>query len=206
MPTADVPPSSEYALTEAQKTHFLRHGFIRLPGCFTREQANEFTSTVWTRLGMSETDKKTWHTERTNMPLHGSVKPSEFAPRAWAGMCELLGSSLAGEKLGVGKSGGTQWGDGFIVNLGQEGWDKLGEEERDALADPRQAGGWHTDGDFFVHFLDSPEQALLVIPLFSDIVPHGGGTYICEDGIGLVARHLVWNFHSEFPASPRIRS
>ena len=33
-----------------------------------------------------------------------------------------------------------------------------------------------------VHFLDSPEQALLVIPIYSDIKPEGGGTYICPEG------------------------
>jgi hypothetical protein len=48
-----------------------------------------------------------------------------------------------------------------------------------------------SDGDFFVHFLDSPEQALLVIPLWSDIVPKGGGTVICADGIKPIAKHLV---------------
>ena len=51
--------------------------------------------------------------------------------------------------------------------------------------------GWHNDGDFFVHFLDSPEQALLVIPLWSDIESKGGGTAVCGDGIKHVAKHLV---------------
>jgi hypothetical protein len=46
------------------------------------------------------------------------------------------------------------------------------------------------DGDFFVHYLDSPEQALLVIPLWTDIVPGGGGTMICPKAIPHVARHL----------------
>ena len=42
-----------------------------------------------------------------------------------------------------------------------------------------------------VHFLDSPEQALLVIPIFSAIKPRGGGTYICTDGLDKIARHLA---------------
>jgi hypothetical protein len=50
---------------------------------------------------------------------------------------------------------------------------------------------WHNDGDFFVHFLDSPEQALLVIPLWSDIESKGGGTAVCGDGIKHTAKHLV---------------
>lgn len=42
-----------------------------------------------------------------------------------------------------------------------------------------------------VHFLDSPEQALLVIPIFSDIKPRGGGTYICPEGIEKIAKLLA---------------
>jgi hypothetical protein len=46
-------------------------------------------------------------------------------------------------------------------------------------------------GDFFIHYLDSPEQALLVIPIFSQIKPGGGGTFIATDGIGAIARRLL---------------
>lgn len=56
----------------------------------------------------------------------------------------------------------------------------------------------HNDGDFFVHFLDSPEQALLVIPLWSDIVPRGGGTVVCADGIKCIAKHLVGSYIGGF--------
>lgn len=41
-----------------------------------------------------------------------------------------------------------------------------------------------------VHYLDSPEQALLVIPIFSDIEPKGGGTFISPDGLNLIAKYL----------------
>jgi hypothetical protein len=50
---------------------------------------------------------------------------------------------------------------------------------------------WHIDSDFFVHFLDNREQAPLVIPLFTDIAEHAGGTMICQDAIPAAARHLV---------------
>lgn len=46
------------------------------------------------------------------------------------------------------------------------------------------------DGDFFLHFLDSREQALLVIPVFTEIKPHGGGTAIAPEGIKMIAKHL----------------
>ena len=75
--------------------------------------------------------------------------------------------------------------DGWIPNFGEPG-----TSEDDDL-DYRTLDNWHNDGDWFTHFLDSPEQALLVIPLFSDIKPKGGGTVICTDGIKLVAQLLV---------------
>lgn len=57
--------------------------------------------------------------------------------------------------------------------------------------DFRTLDGWHADGDWFYHFLDSPEEVLLIIPLLTDIKPGGGGTAICTDGISLVAQRLV---------------
>ena len=47
------------------------------------------------------------------------------------------------------------------------------------------------DGDFFHHFLDSKEQALLPIVLFKDIEIGGGGTMICPDAIPTMAKHLA---------------
>ena len=56
---------------------------------------------------------------------------------------------------------------------------------------PLELDNWHVDGDFFVHYLDSPEQALLVIPLYSDIKPGGGATWIATDGIDMIAHYLA---------------
>ena len=51
--------------------------------------------------------------------------------------------------------------------------------------------GWHKDGDFFRHFLDSPEQGLLGIVIWSDIEPQSGGTFAAGDSVGPIARHLA---------------
>lgn len=57
-------------LTDAEKEFFLEHGYLKLTNCFTREQAAEVCEGVWTRLGMSPTDKSTWSRERTNVCDH----------------------------------------------------------------------------------------------------------------------------------------
>lgn len=156
---AGAAKNPEYALTEAQKAQFLEHGFVKIEQCFSGAQAADFTANMWPRLGMSPTDKSTWTAERTNMPWHRKVAVPEFAPKAWDAMCQLLGGA---DRI----SDQDGWGDSFIVNLGLPEYNE--EDELDLRND---LWGWHNDGDFFVHFLDSPQQALLVIPLWSDIVP-----------------------------------
>ncbi|KAF2177418.1 hypothetical protein K469DRAFT_603402 [Zopfia rhizophila CBS 207.26] len=170
-------PEQEYRLSKEEIEHFLEHGWIKLTNCFTRGQAAEVQSTLWTRLGMDPNDMSTWHTERTNMPWFNAFNVAEIAPRAWGGICSLLGGS---ERVNPEAS---TWKDGFIVNLGTP-------EGHNKVIKPQDLPGWHVDGDFFVHYLDSPEQALLVIPLWTDIVPGGGGTTICPEAIPILAKHL----------------
>lgn len=169
---------TDYKLSTEQIEHFMRYGYVRLSNCFSREKAAEWTSDVWTRLGYSPTDKSTWASERIHMPEHREEPVKTFAPKAWAGICELLG----GENRLAEDS--ATWNDAFIVNLGTDEWEGKWPH-------PAELEGWHVDGDFFIHFLDSPEQGLLVIPLFTDIQEHAGGTMICADSIKLIAKHLV---------------
>ncbi|KAK0711040.1 hypothetical protein B0H67DRAFT_601884 [Lasiosphaeris hirsuta] len=169
--------SSPSVLTPEEKEHFLTHGWIKIARAFTKEQSESITGNVWTRLGMSPTDKSTWVRLRTNMPCHADFDASELAPRAWAAICELCG----GEDRVTPES--KMWKDSLIVNLGTP-------EGEGKLVPPRELDGWHVDGDFFVHYLDSPEQGLLVTPLFSDIPANGGGTMICPEAIPIIAKHL----------------
>ncbi|KAF9700937.1 hypothetical protein EKO04_000847 [Ascochyta lentis] len=172
----------QYQLSQEQIDFFLENGWLKLSECFTPEQAEDLQSTLWTRLGMNKNDMSTWHTERTNMPHWKEFQVEEFAPRAWGGICSLLGGS---HKIDANNSVST-WKDGFIVNLGTP-------EKHNKLVKPQELDNWHVDGDFFVHYLDSPEQALLVIPLWTDIVPGGGGTMICPAAIPHIAKHLYKN-------------
>lgn len=167
-------------LTQEEKEHFLNNGWIKIPQAFTADQAAEVTKDVWTRLGMDPNDKATWHTPWTNMPSHRAFDAATFAPRAWAAVCELLGGEARVTP------GSRSWRDSLIVNLGSPGAPRP-PPQRQHL---RGLHGWHVDGDFFVHYLDSPEQGLLVVPLFSDVPPGGGGTAIYPGGMRQIARHL----------------
>ncbi|ROW12079.1 hypothetical protein VMCG_00537 [Cytospora schulzeri] len=175
-------------LTQEEKEHFLNNGWVKIPQAFTRDQAAQVTKDVWTRLGMDPNDKSTWHTLWTNMPSHQTFDASTFAPRAWATICELLG----GEDRVT--SGSRAWRDSLIVNLGSPAHEGRPDT-------PQRLYGWHVDGDFFVHYLDSPEQGLLVVPLFTDVPPQGGGTAIYPDGMREIARHL---YHHPEGVCPRM--
>ncbi|OJT12834.1 hypothetical protein TRAPUB_10669 [Trametes pubescens] len=168
-------------LTEDEIAFFMANGYLIVKQAFSREKAAEFTRDMWVRLGIDPNDKETWprDRERIHMPAHIHEPVATFAPRVWGVMTELLG----GEERVDAES--SAWGDSFIVNFGSPA------SAGAPAPDPRTLDNWHVDGDFFVHFLDSPEQALLVIPVFSDIAPGGGATYIAPDGIARAARYLA---------------
>lgn len=164
-------------LTDADTRHFLDHGYVKVAGCFTREAAKQYTDAVFTRLGYDPQDQSTWERAVTHMPAHQRFGVEEFAPRAWRAACELLGGASRIQQP-------WQWGDSFIVNL-HEGADRPWEPPS------AQTKGWHKDGDFFRHFLDSPEQGLLTLVLWSDVRSQGGATLVAADSLPVVARFLA---------------
>ena len=168
---------TQSVLTPNEIEQFLTRGFVLVRDCFSRQVAQERTDQIWPRLGYDAQNRSTWQQSRIHMPTREHFEIKSFAPKAWAVMCALCG----GEDRIIQPA---HWGDGFIVNLNdgaQQAW----------VPPSPQAKGWHKDGDFFMHFLDSPEQALLTIVVWSDIDPQGGGTFLACDSVPQVARYLV---------------
>ena len=164
------------SLTQEQIDHFLQHGHIVIHDCFTRDFADEWTANAFRRLEYSASDPSTWQQEIVHMPASQRVPMAEIAPKAWLAACQLLG--------GEDRVAPCTWGDSMIVNF-KKGADQAWQPPSAAV------GGWHKDGDFFRHFLDSPEQGLLTIVIWSDIDPKGGGTFAAGDSVGPVARLLA---------------
>ena len=165
-------------LTESQAQHFLDTGFVVIEGAFSREAAQKYTDRAWTRLGYSPDDPSTWEQALIHMPTIETFPISTFAPRAWGAICDLLSGE---ERINMERA---HWGDAFILNL------RYGADEPYREPSPT-AGGFHIDGDFFRHFLDSPEQGLLTIVIWSDILPKSGGTFVALDSVPKIARHLA---------------
>lgn len=165
-------------LTAEQAQHFLDKGYVRIEGAFPREVAKEYTEMAWERLGYDANDPSTWKESKIHMPSMHHFNIWEFAPRAWNALCDLVGGE---DRVDRDKA---QWGDGFILNL------NFGADQP-YMPPSAEVRGWHVDGDFFRHFLDSPEQGLLTVVVWWDIEPESGGTYIAPDSVPLIARHLA---------------
>jgi hypothetical protein len=166
-----------HALTDEQIEHFLTRGYVVLHECFSREAAKSLTDSTFVRLGYDPDDPSTWHEAVIHMPAHRHIDVKDFAPKVWRAVCDLLGGEERIQQP-------YRWGDGFIVNL---------REGRERPWDPPspRIKGWHKDGDFFRHFLDSPEQGLLTLVIWSDIDSRGGATFVAADSVPVVARLLA---------------
>jgi hypothetical protein len=116
-------------LGKADIEHWMKHGFIIVRSAFSRSQAEEYMSQLWDRLGYAPTDPNTWILERVNMPAHNWRDCKEFAPKAWAAICELCGGEDRIDEAGV------RFGDNFICNFGRE-------EDRGVDVDPRSLDNW----------------------------------------------------------------
>ena len=116
---------------------------------------------------------------------------SDVAPQAWAAILDVVGGQERLETQVMGKPkthfssiNSFVWSDAFIVNF-----------HRGAGAPwqppSSKVTGWHKDGSYFRHFLDSREQALLTVVLWSDMRHQGGGTFVAPDSVRVVARYLL---------------
>jgi hypothetical protein len=164
-------------LTGEQAEHFMERGFVTIRGAFDPVTARRMVDEAWIRFGYDPDDPATWAEPRIHLSTRSQVDAREFAPAAWRAAMELVGGE---DRASLPR----KWGDGFIANLG------VGAD-RPWAPPPAAAGRWHKDGDFFRHFLDSPEQGLLSLVLWTDVLHTGGGTFVAADSVPVVARFLA---------------
>jgi hypothetical protein len=179
-------------LSQSDIESFIARGYVKLSGCFSRELALDLTSRACERLYCSLSDPTTWPSGRMRPPESQRVSFESIAPKAWQAACELVGGD---DRVLLP----CTWSDGFIINFGRQ--PELAWQAPSST--PHASFNWHKDGDFFRHFLDSPEQGLLVIGVFSDIEPRGGGTYLACDSVGHVARFLAEHPEGLLPSELR---
>ena len=178
-------------LTTKQAQHFVENGYVVVKGCFDRAFARKWTDQAYDRLGYDPNDRTTWTEEIVWMDRHNVAPIREISAKAWAALCDVVGGEeriddriMEIESRHFTTINAREWSDAFIVNF------RRGADQPWMPPSP-QSGGWHKDGSFFRHFLDSREQALLTVVYWSDVVHKGGGTFIAPDSIQVVARYLA---------------
>lgn len=129
-------------------------------------------------MGVDETDPNTWPTGWHNLPVTTIHPLGEVAPEAARVVHGLVGGPTAVEFGDLPDNLIVNFPDPAAAWWPPERWDAPG-------------AGWHKDGDWFRHFLDSPEQGLLVVVFWRDVVERQGPTYVAVDSVGHVTRFLA---------------
>ncbi len=182
---------SQYAvLNDQQIQSFLDKGYLIVPDCLDLSIANQWIDEAYTRLGYQKNVPASWEKDIIWMD-HQNQKPiRELAPKAWDAILDVIGGEarletqvMSKPKTHFSSINSTMWSDAFIVNFHR------GADQPWQPPSP-QVTGWHKDGSYFRHFLDSREQALLTIVLWSDMRHQGGGTFVAPDSVRVVARLL----------------
>ena len=183
---------SQYkVLTDEHVQHFLDKGYLVVHDSLERDIAASWIDQAYERLGYSKTDPNTWTKDIVWMDHKNQLPIKEVAPKAWAAILDMVGGEerLETQVMRIPESGhfstinSFEWSDAFIANF-HRGSDKPWQPPSP------QVGGWHKDGSYFRHFVDSREQALLTVVLWSDMLHQGGGTFIAPDSVRVIARLL----------------
>lgn len=167
-------------LSPKQIEKFIDDGYLIVKGCFPAVKAEEWIDSAFAQLSYDRGDPGTWKDQRAALPGSRSVLVSEFAPKAWAAICQLVGG-----RERIVQPENHSWSDSFIIKF------PLGKA-RPWRAPSRNYGGWHKDGPTDrPHFLDSPEMGLVTYVLWSKLKPRGGGTFLAPESVPYVARYLA---------------
>lgn len=156
---------------------FVERGWCTVRGAFSAPRAREARAVVWQRMAekraIHELDPTTW-------PPAYDIEEHLDHPAVLACFTDRLAAAIE-QIVGADRwTGERRWGL-WPVNF------HYGAEEPARWP----AHGWHIDGNWFRHTVDCPRQGLLLIGLFSDISPGGGGVVVSTGSHRRAARVLA---------------
>ncbi len=177
-------------LSSEQRARFLQDGFLKLSSGLAPELMETWAREALQRVGYDPVQKTgpepiIWMNHFREEPI------TKIAPEAWDALCEVVGGEdrIESQVMTIESKHFTRinskiWSDAFIINF------CLGADQ--PWRAPQAEGfNWHKDGSYFRHFCDSREQALLLVLLWSDVAPQGGGTFIAADSLFHVGQTLL---------------
>lgn len=155
----------------------LQEGCVRVPGALDTAFCESVVAEVLAAAGVDASDPGAWPAGTLHLPVRRNWRLETIAPAAYEIVLELVGPADRVAFAGVQ--------DNLIVNFPDPGANPFEPGKWST------GGGWHKDGDWFRHFLDSPEQALLVIVFWGDVGEAQGPTHVAVDSIAPIAGHLA---------------
>lgn len=175
-------------LTESQIEQFIELGYVQLKEAFPRESALAAQEFLWAQLekqGVLKDDPSTWKQPMVHIKEQFDDETFQLCntERLANAIEDLIGEGRWKERSVYGQDERkTLWG-WWPVNFASGAdrpWDV-------------PANGWHWDGMMRPHYVDSPEQGLLLLCVFSEIGPRGGSTLVAEGSHKIVANLLAEN-------------
>jgi len=147
--------------SEVDVEQFITRGYVVLREAFPPTVATAVREFFWRRLELNPADPSGWKKPVIHLQEDYKIPPftQAFTDRLWAGYDDIVGEGRYHRHTALG-------------------WWPIAFPGFDALPWQAPKGGWHIDGIQFHHHIDSKDQGLLPIFLFSDIAPGDGGTAI----------------------------
>ncbi|SFI38035.1 Phytanoyl-CoA dioxygenase (PhyH) [Paenibacillus sp. UNC496MF] len=173
-------------LTNAQIEQFIELGYVHLEEAFPRKAALAAQDYLWAQVekrGVLKQDRSTWNQPMVH--IREQFDAEEFQAcntlRLADAIEDVVGAGRWKERSVYGQEGDkTLWG-WWPVNFAagaDQPWDV-------------PTNGWHWDGMSRPHYVDSPEQGLLLLCIFSDIGLRSGSTLVAEGSHKIVSKLLA---------------
>ena len=162
-------------LNPQQIDQFIEEGYTVVREAFAKDVARQVRDLLWKHMGLDPSDPKAWKEPVVHIRevFTGEPFARAFTDRLWGAFDDLMGEGrYRRDNPGLG------WWPVAFPGFDLPPWKPL-------------ATGWHVDGIQFHHHLNSPDQGLLPIFLFSDIAPGDGGTAVCPGSHRWTARVLA---------------
>jgi hypothetical protein len=161
-------------LSPAQREQFVEDGYVHVPQVFSPETAAACRALLWQEIGLAPDDPAGWSKPVVHLQKSFNTPPftGAFTPK-FHGLCD------------------DTMGEGRWNSVTQLGWWPIAFPGFDAAPWQEPEIGWHVDGQHFHHHINSPDQGLLPIFIFSEIGPGDGGTALSVGSHKVTARVLA---------------
>ena len=173
-----------FAPAASDLEHFREHGWLRLHGAFTAQEAAAMRAVVWEGLagqGVREDPPSTWTVERPGK-LQGLKSHPAFEAVGSRRLMEAVGAILGTSDFERPKT----WGAVFVAFPSEGEWEV-------------PAGGWHIDANYRSQL--EPPKGVQIHALFGEVAPRCGATLILSG-----SHRLVHRWFQENPPPPEARS